>query len=409
LEQSGTTAERAVHVGRQALYDRAGELAGYELLFRGRAGEGAATARDAYATSQVLVNAFAEFGLEGLVGGRIGFVNVTREFLVGELPVPFAPEQAVLEVLGSVTVDDVVVVGVSELVKAGYTIALDDFVFNNASARLLGLASYVKINIAGALPQVLTAVVTRCRMFPRLRMVAEHVETPADLERARRLGFHLFQGYALSRPEVVSGTALTPSRVRTLHLLTLLNDVEVNLDEVVPLVESDAALSFRLMRLANSAAAGLNRRVASVRDAAVMVGLNRLRQWLTLMAVAEVFGGADQASPLMVRARFCQRIAEQAGALPDAAFTAGLLDAVREHFDLAPDALVSQLSVAPDIAAALASGAGPLGTVLELARGYEAGQPASAHVPDADLTRAYLDTLRWVEQLLDETSSADAA
>jgi EAL and modified HD-GYP domain-containing signal transduction protein len=301
-----------------------------------------------------------------------------------------------------------VVAGVSELVKAGYAIALDDFVFNNASARLLGLASYVKINIAGAPPQVLTAVVTRCRMFPRLRMVAEHVETPADLERARRLGFHLFQGYALSRPEVVSGTALTPSRVRTLHLLTLLNDVEVNLDEVVPLVESDAALSFRLMRLANSAAAGLSRRVASVRDAAVMVGLNRLRQWLTLMAVAEVFGGADQASPLMVRARFCQRIAEHAGALPDAAFTAGLLDAVREQFDLAPDALVSQLSVAPDIAAALASGAGPLGVVLELARGYEAGQPAPAQAPDADLTRAYLDTLRWVEQLLDETSSADA-
>jgi c-di-GMP-related signal transduction protein len=406
VDNSGTaaTAERAVHVGRQALYDRAGEVAGYELLFRSRAGAGAATARDAYATSRVLVNAFAEFGLDGLLGGRTGFVNVTREFLVGDLPVPFTPEQVVLEVLGSVTVDDDVVAGVTKLVRDGFVIALDDFVFNNATGRLLGLASYVKINIAGAPPQVLTAVVTRCRMFPRLKLIAEHVETVDDLERARRLGFHLFQGYALGRPEVVTGPTLTPSRIRTLRLLTLLGEADVDIDRVVPEVETDAALSYRLLRLANSASAALNRSVASVRDAAVLIGLNRLREWLMLMAVSEVSGGPDQASPLMVRARFCQRIAEQSGATADAAFTVGLLDAVCERFDVAPATLVAQLSIAPDVATGLVNHEGPLGTVLELARGYEAGQPPAEHGP-ADLTYAYLDTLRWVEHLLSETAA----
>jgi EAL and modified HD-GYP domain-containing signal transduction protein len=407
LDNNGTvpaTGERPVHVGRQALYDRDGELAGYELLFRSGAGAGMASARDASATSQVLINAFAEFGLAGLVGGRVGFVNVTREFLVGELPVPFEAERVVLEVLGSVAIDDEVVAGVTKLVEAGYTIALDDFVFSNATARLLGLASYVKINIAGASPQVLTAVVTRCRFYPNLKLIAEWVETEADLELARRLGFHLFQGYALGRPEVVSGTALTPSRLRTLRLLTLLNDAEVRMDHVVPLVETDPALSYRLLKVANSAAAGTNRTVASVRDAAVLIGLNRLRQWLTLMAVADVSGGADQASSLMVRARFCQRIAERAGVGPEAAFTIGLLDAVCERFNLAPAALVSQLPIAEDLAAGLVEGTGSLGKVLTLARTYETGRPPVAEGGEtvtAELTHAYLDTLRWVEDLLD--------
>jgi EAL and modified HD-GYP domain-containing signal transduction protein len=202
----------------------------------------------------------------------------------------------------------------------------------------------------------------------------------------------------------VSGTALTPSRVRTLRLLKLLNDEEVRIDHVVPLVETDPALAYRLLRLANSASAGVNRTLASVRDAAVLVGLNRLRQWLTLMAVAEVAGGTEQASSVMVRARFCQRIAEQAGIAPDAAFTIGLLDAVCERFGLAPAALVEQLPLDDALAAGLVDGAGRLGAILNVARTYEAGHPPppdGIDVVTADLTHAYLDTLHWVERLLD--------
>ena len=398
---------RTVHVGRQPVYNREGALAGYELLFRAWAGAQVASASDAFATSQVLVSAFAEFGLDRLVGGRLCFVNVTREFLVGELPLPFPPDRVVLEVLGREPVDDAVVAGVAGLVESGYAVALDDFVFTNASARLLRLASYVKINIAGVSPQVLTALVTSCRLRPQLKLIAEHVETDGDLALARRLGFELFQGYALGRPQVVSGTGLAPTQVQTLRLLSLLGDAEADLDEIVPLVEADPGLAYRLLRLANSAAAGQSRAVASVRDAAVVVGLNRLRQWLTLMAVADVSGGPDRAAPLMVRAGFCRRIAERVGGAPDAAFTVGLLDAVCEHLGLAPVALVAQLPVTTEIAAGLVHGTGPLGSVLALAREYEAGRPP-AELAGTDLGHAYLDTLRWLEDLADAVTPAEA-
>ena len=41
-----------------------------------------------------------------LVGDRLCFLNLTRHFLVGELPLPFGPDQVVLEVLETVAVDD---------------------------------------------------------------------------------------------------------------------------------------------------------------------------------------------------------------------------------------------------------------------------------------------------------------
>ncbi len=397
--QPGT---RMVRVGRQALYDAAGRIVGYELLFRDEADADSASARGAYATSQVIVNAFTEFGLDQLVGGRLGFVNLTREFLVGELPLPLAPEHTVLEILESVPLDDEVIAGVADLAARGYAIALDDFVFNHSTARLLDIATYVKIDMLDTAPQVLAAVVTTCRHYPRLKIIAERVETAAQLALAQRLGFDLYQGYALSRPQIVSTVSLAPSRLRTLRLLALVNDPDADMDDVASLVATDPALSFRLLKAVNSVASGIRHQVASVHQAAVLVGFNRLRKWLTLMALSDVTGGEEDLTSIMVRARFCQRIAEGLGLPTDSAFTMGLLDGAFDLVEQDRGTLVGQLPLTPELARALLEGAGPLGEVLRIARTYEAIEeflPDRPTVSTVDLTRAYLESIRWAEEL----------
>ena len=397
--QPGT---RMVRVGRQALYDSTGRVVGYELLFRDEADAVEASARGAYATSQVIVNAFTEFGLDQLVGGRLGFVNVTREFLVGDLPLPVGPDQAVLEVLESVPLDDEVIAGIGELAGRGYAIALDDFVFNHSTARLLDIASYVKIDMLDTSPQVLAAVVTTCRHYPRLKIIAERVETPAQLALAQKLGFDLYQGYALARPQVVSTVGLAPSRLRTLRLLALVNDGDAEMQAVAELVATDPALSFRLLKAVNSVAAGTRHQVASVHQAAVLVGFNRLRKWLTLMALSDVTGGEEHLTSIMVRARFCQRIAEGLDLPTDSAFTVGLLDAAFDVVDQDREELIKQLPITADLAMALRDGTGPFGGVLRIARTYEALEQFMPERPETtavDLTRAYLDSIRWAEEL----------
>src|SRR5687767_5424388 len=104
-----SVAQQRIHVGRQAIYDTNLELVGYELLFRADAGKNVATASGAQATSRVIVNTFTEFGLDQLIGSRLAVINMTREFLVGDLPLPFEPGNTVLEVLETIDVDDAVV------------------------------------------------------------------------------------------------------------------------------------------------------------------------------------------------------------------------------------------------------------------------------------------------------------
>ncbi len=101
----------SVHIARQPIYDTQTKLYGYELLFRNSARATEADQDDDGATTATILAAFSEFGASDLLGGRPGFINLTRTFLTGELPLPFPPEAAVLEVIESVRLDQDVIVG----------------------------------------------------------------------------------------------------------------------------------------------------------------------------------------------------------------------------------------------------------------------------------------------------------
>lgn len=400
-------ATQMLHIGRQPLYDWTGAVFGYELLFRGSADAVEASRRSSFATSQVIVAAFTEFGLEQLVGGRKCFINLTRDFLVGDLPLPFDPDHAILEVLETIEIDEDVVAGVERLVEQGYEIALDDFVFGLGHERLLGLASYVKLDILIREEDELTEVVEQVRRHPRIKLVAERVETDEHVMMAERVGFELLQGYAVGRPQVLSAVALSPSRLRRLELLGELSADDADIAKVVSIVTTDPALSYRVLRATNSASAGLPRKVSSVRDAVVLLGSDRIRQWVALMLVSDIADTAneEQLSATMARARLCQTVAERLGLSGDAAFTVGLLAGVADLIAEPIGELVARLPLTVEVTEALVDGHGRLGDVLAIVRAYEATDEAAlldAPISPVELAKAYLSALGWSMHTVDD-------
>jgi c-di-GMP-related signal transduction protein len=398
-----------VHVGRQAIFDRSGDVVAYELLFRDTAGATRASRRSAEATSRVIVAAFTEFGLDALVGARACFINVTREFLVGELPVPFDSNQAVLEIIETVHVDDAQVKGVEDLVARDFTIALDDYT-PGAHDRLLPLATYVKIILSDADPAAVADIVRRCRQdHPHVQLVAERLETEEDLQRAFELGFDLFQGHVLGYPHVVSTTGLAPARLSRLRLTNALVAADVDFDEVVALISCDPALTYRLLQATNSAASGLSARVSSVREAAVLLGLPTIRQWVTLMLISDLAEGSpDRLAAIMTRARLCQTVAQHLGLPGEAAFSIGLLSGVAEMIGQTPGELAGHLPLSDEVSEALTEGASRLGRVLAVVRDYENGSPGGlADVLDPDAAaRAYLTALAWYNDIVKSAGPA---
>ncbi|GID33200.1 EAL and HDOD domain-containing protein [Paractinoplanes brasiliensis] len=394
-----------VHVGRQPIFDVHGDVVAYELLFRGSMDAVAAGRQDTYATSSVMVNAFTEFGIREVAGDRLCFINLTREFLSGELALPFAPSQVVLEVLETVEMDDEVIAGITRLAEAGYRIALDDFVWGSGQEQLFGLASYVKLDLLDGDLSHLDEVVAAVRRFPDIQIIAERLETDEQVALADRYGMELRQGYALSRPQVLTVASLSPSRLRRLELLTALSAADADMPRIVSIIASDPALSLRVLRASNSVAAGHANRVSSVRQAVVMVGLKHIRQWATLMVLDDV-GGATEEHMLgvLTRARLCENVAQWFGAAPDAAFMTGVITGVASLLGIPPSTMTDQFPLAPAVAAALTNGSGRLGQVLRAVDSYERGELGTF-----DLAPQYMDAVRWSTRTLDASNRLTAA
>ncbi len=399
-----------VYIGRQPIVDQRRAVHAYELLFRSDAEAFHAEESGDHATTQVIVNTFVEFGLDRLVHGRLAFVNLTRPFLVGTLPLPFPPTEAVLEVLEDVQADDALCSGVERLIDAGYRIALDDFVPDGPTARLLPLASYVKLDVLGVDQAELARQVKHCRQFD-VKLIAERVETHEMFTACSTLGFDYFQGYFLATPIVERASTITPSTAICLELLGDLTQPNVSYETIEALVQVDIGLTYRILHAVNTAAVGWQRQVSSVREALVVLGMKQLRAWVLLMVLADA-GNADpdQLSMAMTRARMCELLAAHVpGIGRDTAFTTGLLSTLDFLLGVPIDEVVRRLPLEATVTDALVRRGGVLGTMIDLAVAYEAAdfeRLKDSPVDLTDLARAYLSATDWSMRTCEDVLNA---
>jgi EAL and modified HD-GYP domain-containing signal transduction protein len=389
-------------VGRQPIFDGELGVRGYELLFRDPSFPG--LNGDAM-TADVLVRSALDVGLTSLVGNKLAFVNATRAFLVGDHEVPFPAHQTVVEVLEDVVHEDpLVVAGCRRLVRSGYTLALDDYVWEGDDDPLLDLASIVKLDVLALTPAQMTHAVERHRAFG-VELVAEKVETRQQLDACRELGFDLYQGYLLSRPEIVEGQALSPRKLTCLHIIEKLCDPGTSAGDIETIVQSDVALSYRFLRVAGSGAArGLFRRLSSVRDAVVLLGQRRLRAWVTLMLLDGAQEGSNERlSIAMTRARMAELMAEPLGLhVADSAYTVGLVSALDLLLHAPLTDIVAGLSLRSELEDALFDHRGPLGDVLADVLAWEVGAEsfeARSGARPADVEWCYVQALAWANEV----------
>jgi EAL and modified HD-GYP domain-containing signal transduction protein len=398
-------------VGRQPIFDAKLGVRGYELLFRDPSFPG--LNGDAM-TADVLVRSALDVGLTSLVGSKLAFVNATRAFLVGEHEVPFPARQTVVEVLEDVAHDDPdVVAGCRRLVRRGYTLALDDYIWEGDDDPLLELVSIVKLDVLALTPaQLAHAVERRCAFA--VELVAEKVETRRQLDACRELGFDLYQGYLLSRPEIVEGQALSPRKLTCLRIIEKLCDPGTSAGEIETIVQSDVALSYRFLRVAGTGAAqGLFRRLSSVRDAVVLLGQRRLRAWVTLMLLDGAQEGSNERlSIAMTRARMAELMAGPLGPhLADSAYTVGLVSALDLLLHAPLTDIVGGLSLRAELEDALFGRTGPLGDVLADVLAWEVGGEsfaARSGTRPADVEWCYVQALAWANEVCGVLSLAPA-
>jgi c-di-GMP phosphodiesterase len=361
----------AVCVGRQPIFDARRKVMAYELLFRRPAGEHADFLDGDEATAQVILCAAAEIGLDKLAGAEPVFLNCTRRFLEEEPVLP--PDKCVLEVLEDIAVDNSLLASLRRLKERGYRLALDDFVYRAELKRLVELADCVKVDVSVHSPAELRRQVDLLRPF-RATLLAEKVDSEEQLNFCRTLGFDLFQGYFLRRPESVAATRLATSQIAAVKLLSLCQQPDANLAAVARLVATDVALSAKVVQIANSGLFGRTSPVRTIPAAVSMMGTRVLQRWAALLLMA----GCSMCPPSYVghavhRARMSELIAPIKGSDPDQAYLVGLFSILDSAFGAPLESILDQLPLPGEIREALLNRTGNLGHILAATIAYEHG------------------------------------
>lgn len=396
-----------VFVGRQPIYRKDLSLYAYELLFRGNGEVQQARVIDNdAATSQVLYNTFVEIGLENIIGEHRAFVNLTERFLLGEYPLPCDNKRLVLEILEHVKVTEVLVDAVKDLKKEGYKIALDDFIYRPELKPLIPIADIIKIDLMALNEQQLRRYVKILRDKSHAKLLAEKVETQAEYELCQELGFEFYQGYYFSKPNTITGTHIPASKLSTLQLIARIQDDNVGMAELEDIIAMDAGLSYKLLKIVNSAAFSLNRQVDSIKSALVILGITHVKNWASMLALSKI---EDKPHELLimalVRANMCYEIARQIKVdNPDSYFTAGMLSILDALIDKPMEEIVSHLPLSSELQLALLHRKGPMGEVLQCITHYEKGQWDQVQVCSnrlglESINLAYLNAVKTTEDI----------
>jgi EAL and modified HD-GYP domain-containing signal transduction protein len=358
-----TSAVRSV--ARQPILDRHSKVYGYELLFwNGQESElgliGQPTAED------MLGNA-KNFEMEQLSSGLPAFVRLAGASLSEEWVLGFPPDLTVVEVAESEESSPTLLDACHNLKKLGFRVALDGFTGQPATEPLLELADYVKVDLARFCSDERRALLRHVENSSA-RPLAKTVETQQDYREASDEGFELFQGYYFCHPEPVKNHKIPANHMVQLEILEVLQKESVDLHRLAQLVVRDASLTYRLLRLVNSALFGLRHEVTSVQSALMQLGEDKFRR-MAALAIASDFNAGQPPELLRMafeRGRFCDLSAVLLGLDSSEQYLIGMVSMFPAMLRILMDDLVQLLPLRESARDALLGKANKEGVFLEL-------------------------------------------
>lgn len=361
-------------IARQAIFDKDLNVYAYELLFRSdnqQTDSGVIDASGDEATSRVINYTFMELGIERVIGNHIAFVNLTRSFILTDDPLPFAHDRVVLEILEDIVPDDELIAATQKLVDQGYTIALNDFIFEESLRPLVQLAEIIKIDLLDFSEQALIDQVTLLKQ-ENVKLLAEKVESQEQFLLCQKLGFDYFQGYFFSRPVIIEDKPIPENQLNLLSIIAKLQNPTAEFDDIEQLIRQDVGLTYKLLRLLNSAALGLPKKIESIKQGLVILGFKAIKTWTTLIALNDMKSiPSELMANTLVRAKMCEQLAPHYNCVAETGFLVGLfstLDAIMSH---PMDELLKSLPLNSNIKEALSGRLGNLGELLNIVIYYE--------------------------------------
>ncbi|HVC91199.1 MAG TPA: HDOD domain-containing protein [Acidobacteriaceae bacterium] len=362
---------------RQPILDRQKQVFGYEFLFRSGSQNSSCITSSAESDSatRLMVDNSLLYDFEALAGTGKTFLNCTREALTTGLVTLLPARSTVLEILEDIEPDSEVVEACLRLRDLGYQLALDDFVLRPGLERLLPYADYIKIDFR--LSDAPERGKTRHFLKGcRARLIAEKIEEEQEFGVAIQEGFDLFQGYFFCRPADFSRNHIPSNHLSYLQILAAVSQSSFEWKVIAKLVRQEPPLSYRLLRMVNSANYMVRCEISSLERALVVVGEDGFRKLIAVALTGEF--GKGQPSELirqtLQRASFCEMAAAHLREDPTEQYLFGLLSLLPAVLGISMPQIVGLLPLRAPVKNALLGESNEVARSLNCFLKHQSGQ-----------------------------------
>lgn len=352
--------------------------------------------------ASLLVSALVRPSLLDVAGDKPVYIRLSKDMLSGDY-LDLLPKERFAIVVPCEGLDAAAVDTMTAFSQKGLRFALSDFALTPETRRVLFSVKtlFVPAERDEAEVRKLRAEAKRFGIAVIATGIAEH-ET---LKRVRALKVDGYMGDFLTKPDLFKPVTESSNRLIVYRLLDALQDPNVGIDVLENLLAKDNRLSYKLLKILNSPQyASLGRHVSSLRDLIMVMGLDPLKSWVTLIALSNI---EDKPYELMVatmlRAKMGEQMAKALGVqTPEMAFMVGLLSTLDALLDREMVDVLDELPLNAGIKDALLQHAGPLGTILRDVINYEKGNWAAlagSLLAREDYRRIYTESVIWASKL----------
>lgn len=391
-------------MARQPIFDRQLKVIAYQLLYRSENDNDTDFLDGEKVSSEMLLNTYTSLSDEGSTKRVPAFVHLTREMLIKQSAPQLLRKQIVIEVLEDTAIDQPLIEAVRKFKEDGFKLALDGFFFDAKYIPLLKLVDIVKINVQQLSPEEVKDHIQKLAPY-RVTLLAQKIETLEQLYECVDLGFKLFQGHFLSKPQIVKGKKVAPNTLALMQVVQELQRPDTTAAAVERLIIKDPILTFKLLRIVNSASYALVRKVESLSQAVVMLGMEQVKKWATLISLSSSSDKpAELSRSLLARGRMCELLAESMR-YPNTSnfFMVGMMSDISALLDMDMDSVLQQIPFNDEIKAAIGKHEGTMGQVLEAVLAYENGEwerLSEFDINDALYESAYRQSLTWAQEAM---------
>ncbi|WP_299225866.1 HDOD domain-containing protein [Sulfurihydrogenibium sp.] len=394
-----------IYLCKVPIFDKNQNLVAYEMKYDDEN-------KDFKQTVKKLYSLISDIDIVSILSGKEAFIKVTSDILIFTEFLNLIPKEIFTIMIDYTNLKSK---NVQEKVKEyrnhGYRFAIDLDTLENIDIDFLisfsGLFNFVFIDVSDLSDEKIN-LIQNLYQLP-FTMIANNVDSLYAFNKAKDLGFGLFEGEFFKEPEKLESDTDIFNKLDALKIIRYVHE-EDDLNEIAEAIKANPEISVALLKYVNSSFFYLRNPITSVNRAVTYLGKKNLINWLLLISMMSVSNkdtDREVVKAALFRGKFMELLSKEINNdinIAETAFLFGILSFAERIFKAPLSIILRHLNLSEELEKDIKEGRGYFGELLSLAIAVEKNDKNKIkeyvnkfNIPKDIITDITIQSYEWVE------------